>query len=185
MNKKALIAITLIAVVLMTIPLVATIQAKRTKGPFTAIAYDFVTVDTETKVCKHVTIIKAHATGKVLAISPALGPFPVVGTLEYWNTKRFDPETGFGTYSATVIWDFTSAGGGRIVNRIKGKVAGMMPYPAWYIAGDGNGVGKGIYKGYRVKTIFSIQMVLPDELLGIPTPFGGQPGVLAVGKIIY
>ena len=187
MNKKALMAITLIAVVLMLVPLAVSTQARKTEASITAITWNFEELEPETKEHRGITITKSQGTGNVMIMSPALGIGPVVGTLEYSSTKRFDTETGYGTYSGIVIWDLTGSGGGKFMNKISGNVAGANPItgPAWYLTGEGNGVGKDAYNGMRTKTFFSLQMSLPAEMGGNPTPFDGQLGVLSVGKIIY
>ena len=188
MNKKALMAVTLIAVVLMLVPLVVTTQARKTKASITEIAWNFEILEEETKECNGITIIKRHGTGNVMVISPAVGATPVFGTFEYWSTNRFDSETGYGKYSGYIIDDFTSSGGGKFVKRASGNVAGSNPItgPAWYVAGDGKGVGTGAYSGFRMKTIFSFQLSLPYEMIpGVPTPFGGQVGIVSVGEISY
>lgn len=187
MNKKALMAVTLVAVFLMVVPMVASTQARRSKATFTVFGWNHETLEEETKECRGMTIIKSHGIGMVMIISPAVGEIPVVGTSEFWITKRFDPETGYGTYNTVTIWDITGSGGGKIISKSSGKVAGIHPVygPGSYVVAEGHGVGMGSYKGFRTKTLSSVQLSLPAVIGGMPAPFGGQPGLLAIGKVIY
>jgi hypothetical protein len=186
--------VALLAVAMLAIPVLA--NAMRNKACIYVFSYDLEQETVETKQCRGLTIETVHVTAKLLVIGPAvttLHLLPKNGTSEGYVTKRFDPETGFGTYTTVQTWDFGDYGSFKTCGSGKcaGYVAAMPPITtspttAWICNGNTEGFGKGALRSVHLHLISSTQVNLPKSpAWGIPEDFVDTVGMMLVGEIYY
>jgi hypothetical protein len=186
MNKKVLmLTITLLGISMIAIPIMA--EAKKSKAVFAVMAYDLVQVESETKQVGKFTVETSKWTAqlRVFGAAVSMGMLPSYGgTAEVCVTKRFDPETGYGSYKSLATWDFDTYGSFKV--RSLGKCAGYVPGLAplgWYSQNDVYGFGIGALFHTRFRCISSIQIDLPPSY--VPAEFVDTNGRYFVGEIIY
>jgi len=197
MNKKVLvIAVALMAVAMLATPLVA--EAMRRKALIAFFGYNTQTESSEREV-RNIIIKTIHTTEDLWVFGPQVvdkpatpefeGLLPVGGKAEMWITQRFDPETGFGTFTAHGTLDFGEHGSFKIY--ASGKCGGILYFPtggilpAWYEQGDYCGYGRDALRGTYLQLIGSYQADLPDFTTLWPDTGSGQSGTLKVGEITY
>jgi hypothetical protein len=169
--------------------------------------------DYEEKVLNGITFRTRHYTASLWAFGPRVvdpSGFPGGGAklvpvvtedgADMWVTEKFDPATGFGSFTVRGTWNFGEAYGSFDIHG-SGDVAGILynvlspgpppvvqRIPAWYSQGNYYGNGKGALMGTQLKLDGSYNMDLPDFAGGLLWPDDGTEagaGFFMAGEVTY